>query len=183
MAQPKTQSFKDLADILIPFISLIKNFRSTYGDASVTNMAAAYKLLWSWVKENMTDLLDSPQSRHERLLGALERIQKMAKKGRYGGRKKKTDNFVDPALTGRILENYFVSRQRRERLDAIQEDGLEPGQQSMFLALETYLRGNGVRLDVVRNLRVSDIMAATPTYTRCPFCQVSIVHFHYCADV
>ena len=152
------------------------NFRSTYGNASVTNMAAAYKLLWSWIKEKLMDLIDSPLSRHEKLLGALERNRKMAKKGRYKGEAKKTEERIDPALTGRILDNYFESQQRRERLDAVQEDGLERGQEALFLALEIYLRGNEVRLDVVRNLKVSEIMSATPTYTQCPFCQVSVIH-------
>ena len=40
-----------------------------------------------------------------------------------------------------------------------------------FLALETYFRGNGVRMDVVRNLTVRDISMAAPVLTKCPFCK------------
>ena len=39
-----------------------------------------------------------------------------------------------------------------------------------FVALETYFRGNGVRMDVVRNLNVRDIISATPVLTKCPYC-------------
>ena len=123
---------------------------------------------------------NSPMSRHEKLLGSLSRAQKMAKKKRFTKKNKAREaaptnsgeEWLDPQLVEEIREDYFASRDREENLEAIRQ-GQATGQEALFLALETYLRGNGIRLDVVRNLRVADIMAATPTYTQCPFCLAS----------
>ena len=45
-----------------------------------------------------------------------------------------------------------------------------------ILALETYFRGNGVRMDVVRNINVRDIIAATPVLTKCPYCLTMVCY-------
>ena len=44
-------------------------------------------------------------------------------------------------------------------------------QLSSFLALETFVRGNGVRMDVVGNLSVQDIWNARPVLVQCPYCR------------
>ena len=185
LADPRSPRFR-------PLRNTTHYIRSTYGDASVTSLSAAYKLLWSWIKEKMMDFEDSPLTRHEKLLGSLARAQKMAKKGRFSQKNKpkaanfqKPGDWLDPALTERILDDYFESPRRRAYLEEIEEDGLERGQAELFLALETYLRGNGIRLDAVRNITVSDIMSATPTYTQCPFCQEMVIwrdHSAVCVD-
>ena len=101
--------------------------------------------------------------------------------GRFSQRNKPKANlqqpreWLDPALTQRILDDYWESPRRQAYLEEIAEESLERGQAELFLALETYLRGNGIRLDVVRNITVSDIMSATPTYTQCPFCQEMVI--------
>ena len=74
LAEPRSARYRALRPITF-------YIRGTYGDASVTSLSAAYRLLWSWIKERMMDLEDSPMTRHERLLGSLTRAQKMAKKG------------------------------------------------------------------------------------------------------
>ena len=104
LADPRSPRFR-------PLRSTTFYIRSTYGDASVTSLSAAYRLLWSWINERMMDLEDSPMTRHQRLLGSLTRAQKMAKKGRFSQRNKPQANvqqpreWLDPALT----ERYGIS--------------------------------------------------------------------------
>ena len=42
---------------------------------------------------------------------------------------------------------------------------------SSFLALETFVRGNGIRMDIVGNLTVQDIWNARPVFVQCPYCR------------
>ena len=45
-----------------------------------------------------------------------------------------------------------------------------------FLALEIFIRGNGIRLDVVRNLTVHDIRSSQPVLVRCTFCNEMVCY-------
>ena len=58
------------------------------------------------------------------------------------------------------------------------QDGINEQQRLLFslLALETFFRGSGARMDVVSNLTCSDILQAGPTRVKCPFCQELVVY-------
>ena len=66
------------------------------------------------------------------------------------------DERIDPQLVESILQSYLSSNDRRSALQN-PLDVLEQGQEDLFLALEMFVRGNGVRLDTIRNLTCHEI--------------------------
>ena len=110
---------------------------TNFGNSSVANFAAVYKILWEMIKENLLKPLDDPLTRHERSLSSLRVIQKKAQSGRYGKNanpENTEDTRIDPALTERILDSYMVSEGRKNAFNALMEgERMEPGQAELFL--------------------------------------------------
>ena len=55
---------------------------TNFGNSSVANFAAVYKILWEMIKENLLKPLDDPLTRHERSLSSLRVLQKKAQSPR-----------------------------------------------------------------------------------------------------
>ena len=110
---------------------------TNFGNSSVANFAAVYKILWEMIKQNLLKPLDDPISRHERSLASLKMVQKKAQSGRYGKNAMPEDtegDRIDPALTERILDAYMVSEGRKSAFNALMEgERMEPGQEELFL--------------------------------------------------
>jgi hypothetical protein len=164
-----------------------------YGNSNAQQLAAAWKLLSDWVMDTIRASKDDAETRLKRKQESLRKFQKKAKMGKFGRKKERKvsetepnphENKIDPALTERIRENYFESQLRRETLRSFVEGeytcdfiGIRESDQSeRFLALEVYLRGDGVRLDIVRNLTVGDIRTAMRVQSKCPFCGEMVVY-------
>ena len=181
-----------------PFRSAAEFVPAHYRTSSTKNLLAVYKLLWGYVREEMTKNSSDPLTIHDNLLNSLKDVMKKVQKGRYH-RGKRADlhrdadsddsdedvdqDRVDPARTEKILDDYLSSQSREDAFQACLEEAMEPGQEELFLALETFVRGSGIRLDVVRNVSVHDIRSARPVLDKCPFCSEMVIyrdHREYC---
>lgn len=159
---------------------------------STKQLCSAYSILWRWIEYNLSLMEDSARARHANLLPAVKDMMRSAGKGHFdakgktskeGGKEKPPDWRIDLALTRSLIDSYYDSAHRQETLDNFvngdysfpEETGLEPGQARLFLSLEIFVRGMGIRLDPVRNLTVHDILWARPTLSECPYCHEKVV--------
>ena len=163
-----------------------------WGSQSVKQMLSSYKILLDWIQSNMADLTATPRSKYSKMGAELKLMMRAAAKGHYNVAAKEekqeeedvekdgrpTEMRVDLALTSRIVESYFKSPARLRSLRNFsngnysfpEETGLEPGQADLFIACEIFMRGQGIRMDPVRNLTINDIEFARPAPSQCPHC-------------
>ena len=183
-AQPGSENFR-------PLRSAVEFVPAHYRTSSTKNLLAVYKLLWRYIREEMTKNSSDPLTMHDNLLNSVKYVMKKVQKGRYH-RGKKADlhrdadsddsdedvdhDRVDPARTEKILDNYLSSQSREDAFQACLEEAMEPGQEELFLTLETFVRGSGVRLDIVRNVSVHDIRSARQVLDECPFCSEMVIY-------
>ena len=175
-----------------------------YGNSNAQQLAAAWKLLSDWVMDTIRASKDDAETRLKRKQESLRKFQKKAKMGKFGRQRKVSESDsdplenngedeTDPALTEQIRVNYLESQMRTEALRSFQEGDYtcsfigtrDSDQSERFLALEIYLRSDGLRLDAVRNLSVRDIRTAKRVLSKCPFCDEMVVyrdHKSYCKE-
>ena len=117
---------------------------TNFGNSSVVNFAAVYKILWEMIRENLLKPLNDPLSRHERSLASLRLVQKKAQSGRYYKNKHHVDrerDRIDPSLTERILDSYMESQAREGVFNALVEgERMGSGQAGLFLGNFTNCR-------------------------------------------
>ena len=92
-----------------------------YGDSSVKNFLAAYRILHNWIRKGILDATETPLARHDRLGDSINMLQKKVLRGKFRRAKKKDAPLIptetqtydkgrlDPALVQNILDSYLSS--------------------------------------------------------------------------
>ena len=95
-AQPGSENFR-------PLRSAVEFVPAHYRTSSTKNLLAVYKLLWRYIREEMTKNSSDPLTMHDNLLNSVKYVMKKVQNGRYHRGKKADLHRAKLKLSNRAI--------------------------------------------------------------------------------
>ena len=170
------------------------------GKSTMKKFLAARKHLFEWARDRWFAAHEDPESQRTRAKNWDAKVNEAISRGAYdvsthqgneaeeeGQRKKSEPPRIDTAVTGQILQSWNKSPLRIRTLNEFASGNFKSKELGMdgnpdvakrnggvFLALQLFLNGRGIRSDVVRNLTIGALKNAERTVENCPYCQEKV---------
>lgn len=158
-------------------------------------MSVAYSKLTEWIDQKISEAEDTPYDRFKRHRTNNTMLYKQLKKGKTfqnvategeGAEEQGARHLqhLDPAITNRLMIAWqqSYSQLRKGALKNIVQGDFnipalkihtEEGVRS-FLSLTLYLQNYGIRTDVLRNMTLGELKAATKPAEKCIYCKETV---------